>query len=167
MPPDAAVYTRSADWVAQLGALGILGMRFINFTFDSSIEIGISDRPRFLDLHNVYGLQSITYLPRQRQIRVSWILSANGEVPADLPQVVILEFRGVSRFSASPHDPELPYDEDTCLDSVTVTPAEHSSGKSELKVFRGDHGQVEFLFRSGFGLKIYAEEAELVYGRDA
>jgi hypothetical protein len=142
-------------------------MHLTNFTFYSSIEIGISGRPRFLDLHNIYGWQSITYLPERRQIRMSWILPAGGQVQADLPPLVTLEFRGVSRFAASPHDLEMPYDEDTCLEAVTFTPPDHTSDKSEFKVFRNDSGHVAFLFRSGFGLKIWAEEAELIYDRDA
>ena len=142
-------------------------MCLTNFTFYSSIEIGISGRPRFLDLHNIYGWQSITYLPKQRQIRMSWTLPAGGHIQADLPPVVTLEFRGVSRFAASPHDIQMPYDEDTCLEAVTFTPQEHASEKSGFKVFRSDSGHVSFVFRSGFGLQIWAEEAELIYGRDA
>src|ERR1035441_4602060 len=92
-------------------------MRLVNFTFYSSIEIGIDGRPRFLDLHNIYGWQSITYLPEQRQIKMTWTRPAEGQIqpdlpPAiavtlkDLPPAVTLEFRGVSRFAASPHDPD-------------------------------------------------------------
>jgi hypothetical protein len=153
-------------------------MRLVNFTFYSSIEIGIDGRPRFLDLHNIYGWQSITYLPEQRQIKMTWTRPAEGQIqpdlpPAiavtlkDLPPAVTLEFRGVSRFAASPHDPEMPYDEDTCLEAVTFTPPEHASDKSEFKDFRSDSGHVAFVFRSGFGLKIWAEEAELIYDRNA
>jgi hypothetical protein len=156
-------------------------MRLVNFTFSSPIEMetGIAGRPRFIDLHNIYCWQSVTYLPEQRRIRMTWTLPMENQIqpdlpPAvavalkDLPHVVTLEFRGVSRFAASPHDPEMPYDEDTCLEAVTFTPAEHTSGlKGELEVFRRDSGHITFMFRSGFGLKIWAEEAELIYDRDA
>ena len=142
-------------------------MRLTNFTFYSSIEIGISGRPRFLDLHNIYVWQSMTYLPEQRQIRMSWTLPTGGEIQTDLPSAVTLEFRGVSRFATSPHDLEMPYDEDTCLEAVTFTPQESASEMSERKVFRNDSGHVSFVFRSGFGLQIWAEEAELIYDRDA
>ena len=143
-------------------------MRLTNFTFYNSIEIGISGRPRFLDLHNVYGWQSITYLPEQQQIRMSWALPTGDRVQPGLPPVVTLEFRGVSRFAASSHDPEMPYNEDTCLDAVTFTPPENAADfKSEFEVFRSDSEHITFIFRSGFGLKIWAEEAELIYDRDA
>ena len=156
-------------------------MRLVNFTFSSPIEmeIGIAGRPRFIDLHNIYGWQSVTYLPEQRRIRMTWTLPGENQIqpdlpPAvavavkDLPLVVTLEFRGVSRFAASPHDPEMPYNEDTCLEAVTFTPAEHTSDfKSEIEVFRKDSGHITFMFRSGFGLKIWAEEAELTYDCDA
>jgi hypothetical protein len=62
----------------------------------------------------------------------------------------------------------MPYDEDTCLEAVTFTPPEHASDfKSEFKVFRSDSEHITFIFRSGFGLKIWAEEAELIYDRNA
>jgi len=143
-------------------------MRLVNFTFYSSTEIGIAGCPRFLDLHNIYGWQSITYLPEKRQITMSWILPTGDQIQPDLPRVVALEFRGVSRFAASPHDPEMPYTEDTCLHAVTFTPPEHASDfKSEFEVFRSDSEHITFMFQSGFGLKIWAEEAELIYDRDA
>ena len=143
-------------------------MRLTNFTFDSSIEIGISGRPRFIDLHNIYCWQSVTYFPEQRQISMSWALPADADIRADLPSVVTLEFRGVSRFAASPHDREMPYDEDTCLDSVTISqPEQAANPKNEFRVFRGNSEHITFAFRSGFSLKIWAEEAELIYGRDA
>jgi len=152
-------------------------MRLVNFTFASSIEIEIviAGRPRFIDLHNIYGWQSVTYLPEQRRIRMIWTLPAENQnhpdlPPAvalalkDLPAVVTLEFRGVSRFAASPHDPGMPYHEDTCLEAVTFTPSEPASGfKSEFEVFRNDTEHITFMFRSGFGLKIWAEEAELIF----
>lgn len=152
-------------------------MRLVNFTFDSSIEIGIAGRPRFLDLHNFYSWQSIHYLPEQRQIRMTWNLPPEDQFPPDLPPavaaalkdlpaVVTLEFRGVSRFAASPNDPEMPYDEDTCLHAITLTPPEPASDfKSEFEVFRSDSEHIEFMFRSGFGVTIWAEEAELIYDR--
>lgn len=142
-------------------------MRLTNFTFNGSIELGTSERPRFVDLHNIYGWHSLTHLPEQRCIRMSWTLPAGSRVQADLPPVVTLEFRGVSRFAASPHDPAMPYDEDTCLEAVTFAESERTSDKNECKVFRSDSGHVAFMFRSGLELKIWAEEAELIYDRNA
>src|ERR1017187_7806800 len=154
-------------------------MRLVNFTFDSSVEIGIAGRPRFLDLHNIYGWQSVTYLPEQRRIKMTWTGPSKDQIWPDLspdlalalnslPPVVTLEFRGVSRFAASPHDPEMPYDEDTCLQAVTFTPPEHAADvKNECQVFRTDCEHITFMFRSGFALKIWAEEVELKYGKDA
>jgi hypothetical protein len=154
-------------------------MRLANFTFYSSTEIGIASCPRFLDLHNIYGWQSITYLPEKRRITMSWILPTGNQIQPDLPpaaavalknlpRVVALEFRGVSRFAASPRDPEMPYTEDTCLHAVTFTPPDYASDfESEFEFFRSDSEHITFMFQSGFGLKIWAEEAELIYDRDA
>ena len=153
-------------------------MRLVNFTFDSSTCIGIAGHPCYLDLHGIYGWQNVTYLPEQRRIMLTWTGPSKDQLWPDLspdvaarlnslPPVVTLEFRGVSRFAASPNDPEMPYEEDTCLDSVTLAPPEHTSDKREFKIFRSDSGHVAFLFRSGFGLKIWAEEAELIYDEAA
>ena len=162
-----------------LNSVKLASMRLVNFTIDSSIEIGVAGRPRFLDLHNIYTWQSVTYLPGQRRIKMTWTGPAKDQIwpdlPSDvalalnrLPPVVTLEFHGVSRFAASPHDPEMPYDEDTCLEEVTLEPPEPASGiKNDIEVFRTDCGHITFMFRSGFALKIWAEAAELIYDHDA
>jgi hypothetical protein len=147
-------------------------MRLTNFTFDSSVEIGIDGHPRYLDLHNIYTWQGFSYFPEQRRVRLSWSLppigsfGPNAKYVQNLPGALAFEFRGVSRLAASPQNPEMPYSEDTCLEKVTFTPeGEHSSSRSGCKVFRDDVGHVTFTFRSGFCLTIWAEEAELIHDR--
>lgn len=137
-------------------------MRLVNFTFDSSIEIGFAGRHRYLDLHNCFDWQSITYLSEERRIKMPWIRSTGDWVQADLPPSLVLEFRGVSRFAACPRDTELPYTEDSCLASVTFSPPEYAADfESEFGGYRSDSEHITFSFQSGFGVKIWAEEAEL------
>ena len=137
-------------------------MHLVNFTFDSSIEIGFAGRHRYLDLHNCFDWQSINYLSEKRRIKMFWVRSTGDWVEPDLPPNLALEFRGVSRFAARPRDSEFPYTEDSCLASVTFTPPEYASDfKSEFEGYRSDSEHVTFSFQSGFGLKIWAEEAEL------
>ena len=139
-------------------------MRLINFTFDSSIEIGIGGRSRYLDLHNCFNWQSITYLSEERRIKMAWTRSSGDWVQPNLPPALVLEFRGVFKFAAQPRDPEMPFTEDSCLASVTFTPPEHASNC--VGIFggnRSDSEHITFLFQSGFGLKVWAEEVELTY----
>ena len=90
-------------------------MRVINFTFDTGVELGLPGRDRYLDLHNCFDWQGITYLSEERRIKMSWIRSTGHWVQPDLPPALELEFRGVSRFSACPRDPKFPFTEDSCL----------------------------------------------------
>ena len=141
-------------------------MRLTNFTFDSSIEIGFGGRHRYLDLHNCFDWQSITYFSEERRVQMSWKRSTSDWVQPDLPLGLVLEFRGVSRFAACPRDPELPFTEDSCLAAVTFTPPEHASNfESEFAGYRSDSEHMTFSFQSGFGLKIWAEEVELIHDR--
>jgi hypothetical protein len=74
-----------------------------------------------------------------------------------------LEFRGVSGFAASPRDPAIPLTEDSCLSAVTFTPPEFASDFAAIfDGYRGDSEHITFAFMSGFALKIWAQEAELV-----
>ena len=141
-------------------------MHLVNFTFDSSNEIGFAGRHRYLDLHNCFDWQSITYFSQERRIKISWIRSTGNWVQPDLPPSLVLEFRGVSRFAACPQDTELPCTEDSCLASVTFSPPEYAADfESEFGGYRTDSEHITFSFQSGFGVKIWAEEAELFFDR--
>lgn len=138
-------------------------MHLTNFTFDSSIEIGIAGRFRYLDLHNCFDWQGITYFSEERRIRMSWIRSTGEWTPRDLPLGLVLEFRGVSRFAACPRDSELPYTEDSCLAFVTFTPPEFASDfNDEFRGYRSGSEHITFSFQSGFGVKIWADEVSLI-----
>ncbi|MGD0813358.1 MAG: hypothetical protein ABSA83_07120 [Verrucomicrobiota bacterium] len=141
-------------------------MHLTNFTFDSSIEIGYGGRKHYLDLHNCFDWQTITYLSEERRIKMTWTRSSGDWVQQGLPSAFALEFRGVSRFAAWPRDPEMPFTEDSCLASVTFTPPEYASDfKRAFEGYRSDSEHIMFLFMSGFGLKIWAEDVELICDR--
>jgi hypothetical protein len=138
-------------------------LRLINFTFDSSIELGFGDRYRWLDLHNCFDWRSLDYLSENRRIQLTWQRGSGEWIQSSLPDIIVLEFRGVARFAVCPRDPELPYTEDSCLAFVTFTPPEFSSDfKSEFGEYRNEAEHLTLGFRSDFGLKIWAEEAELI-----
>lgn len=137
-------------------------LRLKSFSFDSSIELGFSDRYRWLDLHNCFDWQGFEYASEERRIKLIWKRAGEGIEP-NLPAVVVLEFQRVTRFAACPRDPGLPYTEDSCLAFVSFTPPEFSEDfKSEFGGYRSDAGHLTFSFQSGFGLKIWAEEARLI-----
>lgn len=139
-------------------------MRLLNFTFDSSNEIGLDGKHRYIDLHNCFDWQSINYFSEERRVKMSWIRSTGDWVQAGLPPTLELDFRGVSGFAACPRDSELPFTEDSCLSSVTFSPPEYASDfESNFEGYRSDSEHITFLFQSGFGVKIWAEEVVLIY----
>jgi len=80
---------------------------------------------------------------------------------------LVLEFRGVSGFAASPRDPAIPHTEDSCLSAVTFTPPEFASNFTALcEGYRSDSEHITFAFMSGFALKIWAQEAELIFDQN-
>src|SRR5665213_1183749 len=93
---------------------------------------------------------------------MSWTRSTGDWVQPDLPQDLVVQFRGVSRFAASPQNPDLPFTEDSCLSAVIFTPPEFASNFTALcEGYRSDSEHITFAFMSGFVLKIWAQEAEL------
>ena len=137
-------------------------MRVINFNFETSIEISIPGHQRFLDLHNCYDFQTIAYFPERQHISMSWTRSTGDWVQPDLPQDLVIQFRGVSQFAASPRNSELPFIEDSCLSAVTFTPPEFALNFTAFfEGYRSDSEHITFAFMSGFVLKIWAREAEL------
>ena len=146
----------------------MIQMKLINFTFDSSIEIGCDGNHRYLDLHNCYDWQGFSYLSEERRIKMSWIRSSGPWVQEDLPPSLVLEFRDVSKLATRPRDVEYPYTEDSCLESVTFTPPEYASEfGNEFPDYRDEAEHLTFCFRSDFAIKIWAAEAELSYERKA
>jgi hypothetical protein len=137
-------------------------MRLVNFNFDTSIEIGVPGRQRFLDLHNCFDFQTISYFPEGQHISMLWTRSTGDWVQAELPKDLVIQFRGVSQFAASPRNPEIPFTEDSCLSAVTFTPPEFASNFTAFcEGYRSDSEHITFAFMSGFAVKIWAKEAEL------
>jgi hypothetical protein len=137
-------------------------MHLLNFTLDGSVEIGVAGQPRPFGLHNCFDWQSVAYVSDERRIRLLWKRSTGDWVKPDLPLSLALEFPGVSNFAACPRKPGLPFTEDSCLAHVTFTPSELASNFKGLFLgYRDDPEHLTFLFMSGFGLKIWSEEAEL------
>ena len=121
--------------------LKILPLRLINFTFDSSIELGFGGRERWLDLHNCFDWRSLDYVSEKRCIKLTWLRASGEWIESSLPEII----------------------EDSCLAFVTFTPPEFSSDfECEFGGYRNEAEHLTLRFQSSFGLKIWAEEAELI-----
>jgi hypothetical protein len=85
-------------------------------------------------------------------------LRAYGSVPQT--RSLVVEFRGVTHFSATPRDSELPFSEDTCLSSVGGVEPSDPTLSVYSDVPAGWHHV--FAFMSGFVLRIGAESVCLL-----
>ena len=70
------------------------------------------------DLHNSFKLQGMAYSPAQRTLELFWQRGTGDWVKATEPAELRLAFAGVYLLKAHERDPELPFTEDDCLDSI-------------------------------------------------
>ena len=111
------------------------------------------------DLHNWFDFVAFTYEPSSQVARLRWIPNGYGSVPQS--RSLFVEFHGVSHFSATPRDPELPFSEDTCLSAVGgIAPSDPTAAGIYSDVPPGWHHV--FTFMSGLVLRIGGESACLL-----
>ena len=122
-------------------------------------EIYLHAASESFDLHNCFDLVALTYEPSSQIARLRWIPNGYGAVPQS--RSLVVEFRGVTHFSATPRDSELPFSEDTCLSAVGgVAPSDPTVTGIYSDVPSGWHHV--FTFMSGFALRIGAESVCLL-----
>jgi hypothetical protein len=122
-------------------------------------EIYLHAGSESFDLHNCFDFVAFTYEPSSQVARLRWMPNGYGSVPQS--RSLVVEFRGVTHFSAAPRDPELPFSEDTCLAEVGgVTPSDPTVAGIYSDVPSGWHHI--FTFMSGFVLRIGAESVSLL-----
>jgi hypothetical protein len=135
-------------------------MNLKNFTLPTSIEV--LHEGTFFDLHNCFDWQTLAYLSEEKRIEMKWRRSEGDWVSSTLPPELTLQFRGVSRFAASPRNPAEAFTEDSCLEFLTFTPPEFDSNfEGEWNGYRADSEHLTLRFMSGFAVKMWAEEVEL------
>lgn len=70
-----------------------------------------------LDLHNNYDFIRLDYSVELRSLLLSWRRSKGDWVAQDTPELLSVEFVGVSEFRFLPRDSEMPFTEDDCVNS--------------------------------------------------
>jgi hypothetical protein len=122
-------------------------------------EIYLHAGSESFDLHNSFDFVAFTYEPSSQVARLRWISNGYGSMPQS--RSLTVEFRGVTHFSATPRDPELPFSEDTCFAEVGgVAPSDPTVAGVYSDVPSGWHHV--FTFMSGFVLRIGAESVCLL-----
>jgi len=107
-----------------------------------------------LDLHNCFDFVGYTHDVAQRIVTLRWM--PNQYVSPEHRRPLVVEMRGVFHVSCSPRDPELPYSEDVCLNSVGLIPPSAPMLDSVQDSAPPDWHHL-FAFTSGFMLRIGAE----------
>jgi hypothetical protein len=121
--------------------------------------IALEQGNTYLDLHNNFEFISLEYIFSERSIILKWVKSAGDWVPNNSPSSIILTFSGVYLFKSKERDPEMPFSEDSCLDSIGFI------GNDLIEEISGffspepaeNQNHLNISFTSGFAVKIGAE----------
>jgi hypothetical protein len=122
-------------------------------------ETSLHTESERFDLHNCFDFVDFAYDVAQRTVTLRWIPNQYASPHQRRP--LIVEMRGVYHVSSSPRDPELPYSEDACLNSVGLLPPSAPMLDSVQDSAPADWHHV-FAFTSGFMLRIGAESVCLL-----
>jgi hypothetical protein len=122
-------------------------------------EIYLETDSESFDLHNSFDFVGFSYDAAKRTVTLRWI--PNQYVSPDQRHPLIVEMRGVFHLSSSARDPELPFSEDACLNSVGLIPPSAPTLDSVQENAPADWHHV-FEFTSGFMLRIGAESVCLL-----
>lgn len=137
-------------------------MKLDNFVV-SEDNIGLQVGDMYLDLHNNFDFQAIKYSIDKREIRLSWKKHSGDWVPEKDPRIIELEFHGVTRFKMKERNPDIPFSEDDCLNTIGFLPPDmwdHIDGYSPHQPSAEDDLLMDFM--SGAALKIRAESVRCV-----
>jgi hypothetical protein len=137
-------------------------MKLIDFSFTSD-SIGIEANGVYLDLHNNYDFIGISYLVMKKEIILSWNRNEGSCVQQGLPKKVAIKFDNVSLFKAKQRDPDMPFTEDDCLNTIgfiwdDMVEEMRGAGPNQPKESR-THLVMDFM--RGFAIKIAAESTSL------
>jgi hypothetical protein len=130
-----------------------------SITHCSFREIYLETDADTFDLHNCFNFISVTYDPATQVVRLRW--EPNQYASPEQRRSLVVELRGVTHFSATPRDAELPFSEDTCLSAVGgVGPSDPTLDGISSEIPPGWHHV--FTFMSGLLLRIGAESVCLL-----
>lgn len=134
-------------------------MRPENFQVDDSIyfQHGGFD----LDLHNNYDFVGFTYSVAERLVEMRWHRGTSDWVDTRPPARLLLRLHGITHFSASPRDPEMPFTEDDCLSGISFLAPEPPEPEGVTSNGVNSSWHWVFSFQSGFSLRLAGERAHL------
>lgn len=137
-------------------------MKLIGFSIAKDC-IALEREADYFDLHNNFDFQGLAYDPIRRKSELLWQRGTGDWVKATDPGELRLVFTGVYLFKAYERDPELPFSEDHCLDSIGFfwedMLAEMRGYTSNVPKEGCRHLIARFV--SGFSIKIGAESVTL------
>ena len=141
-------------------------MQLANFGIATD-SIGVEYADDYFDLHNCFDFKGLSYRVDARTITLFWSKNANNWVPQDSPRHLELNFEGVYLFKARQRDPDVPFTEDDCLNTIGFTSNEKID---EIDAYVSHEPKTNSMyltmdFMSGFALKIGAATVTLVVQR--
>jgi len=126
------------------------------FQIDQTIAIVIGDL--YLDLHNSFDFIGYEYKSSEKIARLEWRRGDGNWISKELPEKLILSFKGVTNFAAQRRDGAMPFTEDNCLANITFLPAGLEDNFAAIcPGHRSDDEHLSFAFQSGAGVKVWAE----------
>lgn len=126
------------------------------FTLDQTIAIVAGEA--YYDLHNCFDFVGFEYRSSEKKARLEWQRGAGDWVSQELPKKLVLCFSGVVNITVQRRNDEMPFTEDSCLESITFLPPALSDNFGAVCSggrFDDEHLSIEF--RSGSGVKIWAD----------
>ena len=137
-------------------------MQLIGFSVAKDC-IALERGTEYFDLHNNFDFRALTYHPTERTLELLWHRSKGDWVKPTDPPELLLAFEGVYLFKAHERDPELPFTEDDCLDSIgfiwdDMLAEMHGYTSNQPKA---GCSHLNATFVSGFSIKVGAESALL------
>lgn len=71
-----------------------------------------------LDLHNNFNFVGLDYSVKDQSLELTWVRSNGDWVPSNSPKHVSIAFQNVREFRFMPRDPDTPFSEDDCINSI-------------------------------------------------
>jgi hypothetical protein len=137
-------------------------MKLIEFSVAKDC-IALERGADYFDLHNNFDFQGLVYNSVQRTLELHWIRGTGDWIKATEPAELRLSFSGVFLFKASERDPEMPFTEDDCLNSIGFM---WDDMLSEMDGYTSNQPKdgcthLIIMFMSGFCIKVGAESVSL------
>ncbi len=111
------------------------------------------------DLHNCFDFIGLDYDVSAQTLRLRWTPSAYA--PPGERRCITVTFQQVTHFSAEPRDPEIPFTEDDCLESICFAQPDSPTGSCfDTESAPTPDLHYVFSFMSRFSFRVHADNAQ-------